>query len=345
MRVFLNKDQRLLYFSAIKKKSDITWEGIADRLKVSERVLRNWRVGDYSIPLSFVEKVREIFGITLSSNIEIKKDYWNTSKAGYKGAKVRYLLYGNLGTPEGRRKGGLNSINSKKLRETNFTFLKQIKTPPLSVELAELFGILIGDGNISSYQVRVYLDKVTDEEYSQYVGKLFFRIFAIKPSIYKSQNRSTIDIVISRKLMVGFLVNNGLPLGNKIEQEIDIPEWIKSNKKYSLACLRGIFDTDGSVYFDKHKSKDGFYESINIAITSASGRLLYSMYEIMAFVGLTPTISSNRSIRVRKKEQVFEFFDKICPKNTKHIRKFNSYFSLERYPSGYKGIVSKTVGT
>jgi len=44
----------------------------------------------------------------------------------------------------------------------------------------------------------------------------------------------------------------GLVLGNKVKQQIDIPEWIKSNNNFSLACVRGIIDTDGCFYTNSH---------------------------------------------------------------------------------------------
>ena len=326
----------------IKRRTGYSWIQISNKLKVSGRVLRNWRAGDYLIPLQFCKRAKARFGVGLPKNIETRRDFWNASRAARKGALRRLELYGPPGTPEGRRKGGLNSIKSRRLKGTNFIFVRSIQTPPYSERLAELFGILIGDGGITPFQVRVTVDKKTDKEYSKYVKQLFEDLFGVRASAYELDNRPTIDIVVSRKLLVTYLNQRGLPIGNKIRQEIDIPGWIKPNREFSKACVRGIFDTDGCVYFDSHKIKERNYKSINLAITSASGKLLFSIYEILAREGLAPTISSSRSIRIRKSEQVRQFFDKIGSRNPKHIKKFQGFFKMEGYPSGRTGAVSKT---
>ena len=39
--------------------------------------------------------------------------------------------------------------------------------------------------------------------------------------------------------------------GSKIAQCVTIPAWIKEQDDYLIACLRGLFETDGSVYVDR----------------------------------------------------------------------------------------------
>ena len=49
------------------------------------------------------------------------------------------------------------------------------------------------------------------------------------------------------KNFLGWKVGNG----PKHKQNISIPKWIKNNKKFTLSCLKGLFETDGSIYFDR----------------------------------------------------------------------------------------------
>lgn len=340
MRIYLNLLQRGVYFQKVKKVAGLSWSKIAEALNVNDRMLRCWRSGEFTLPANISNKIEKRFGIRLPHNHKLLNLYWHTKWAGKKGAFKRYALYGNPGTLEGRRKGGLNSLKSRSLKNTSFKFLKQIRIPKHSLELAELIGIMIGDGGITNFQVRVTLNKEDDKEYVIHTSSLFKKLFHTTPTVF--HRKSTSEIVVSRKALVDYLVSKGLPRGNKIAQEIDIPEWIKADKNLSCACLRGIFDTDGSVYFDKHLK--GNYSSMNLAITSASGKLLFSIYEILAKQMFTPTISSRRSIRIRKSEQVRMFFDKIHSHNPKHLKKFLNFLNMERYPSGYTGTVSKTVG-
>ena len=46
--------------------------------------------------------------------------------------------------------------------------------------------------------------------------------------------------------------------GPKYKQPIKIPAWIKRNKTYAINCLRGLIQTDGSIYHDRG------YQMINL---------------------------------------------------------------------------------
>ena len=48
--------------------------------------------------------------------------------------------------------------------------------------------------------------------------------------------------------LINFLEDKGFKPGNKIKNKLRIPSWIKNNRKFLKACLRGLYDTDGSVY-------------------------------------------------------------------------------------------------
>ena len=39
--------------------------------------------------------------------------------------------------------------------------------------------------------------------------------------------------------------------GSKIAQKVNVPIWIKQNSTYQKECLRGLFQTDGSLYYDR----------------------------------------------------------------------------------------------
>lgn len=65
------------------------------------------------------------------------------------------------------------------------------------------------------------------------------------------RNDSCLDIsCYSNKLegMLGWKAKNG----SKIKQKVAIPSWIKKDVNYIKPCLRGLIETDGSIYQD-HK--------------------------------------------------------------------------------------------
>lgn len=288
-------------------------------------MLDSWKSGQYSTPFEICKKVEKIYKVKIPTDAKIKPLYWHTKDSGKKGGQVSQLLYGNPGTKEGRAKGGTNSLKSQKLRGTAFKFLKIIKAPCHSKNLSELVGILIGDGNISRYQTRVSLDIIKDIEYADFVKNLFETLFKTRASLFRNEKKSTIDVIVSSKSLTEFLINLGLPQGNKIKQQIDIPDWIKKDNSYKKACLRGIFDTDGSVYLDKHFYKGKEYKSMNIDFTSASKPLLRSIRKVLVDIGFTPTSSYYKSVKLRRKNEVISFFDVIGSSNIKHIRRYKKY--------------------
>lgn len=73
----------------------------------------------------------------------------------------------------------------------------------------------------------------------------------------------------------------GLPLGPK--GEIRIPEKIARNKKFATACLRGIFDTDGNIYFEMKYGRP--YPRIHIYTTSKT--LADQLEKIVKKLGFT----------------------------------------------------------
>lgn len=46
--------------------------------------------------------------------------------------------------------------------------------------------------------------------------------------------------------------------GSKYEQNVSIPNWIKKDKCFSIECLRGLLETDGSLYADRGYKMVGF---------------------------------------------------------------------------------------
>jgi hypothetical protein len=90
----------------------------------------------------------------------------------YDGVMAR--RYFKLGTIESRIKGGKMSQqcrreNPEKYRQLGCNVKKEFITPAYSAEFAEVIGIILGDGAISNYQVRISLDQHRDKEYADFV--------------------------------------------------------------------------------------------------------------------------------------------------------------------------------
>ena len=129
-------------------------------------------------------------------------------------------------------------------------------------ELAELLGIHIGDGCISETKrySEYYLggDLIEEKEYhDNWVGPLFNKkimnpLFG-KDVTYKEHPKVGIyGFHIFNKDLVNFFKNLGIKAGSKIN--CGIPKSITKDKVLLKRFLRGLFDTDGSLYFNKNYS-------------------------------------------------------------------------------------------
>ena len=160
----------------------------------------------------------------------------------------------------------------------------------LNKELAELIGILTGDGSIgfykgegyTHYQIRFYGHKTEDfDYYNKNVNGLFKNLFNVDLKIrsHKSQGNASF-ITIDSKVIFQFLSKTlQIPTGKKF-LFLKIPKYIKkSNSKIKKAFLRGLADTDASLTFKK-KHKDKNYYPL-ISLKQKNKRIIEEVVEIL----------------------------------------------------------------
>ena len=199
---------------------------------------------------------------------------------------------------------------------------REVLSPTHSVELAEFIGIMMGDGGMTNYQVKIALHSVDDAEYASFVRTLISDLFDVTPATYPDPLYNAVDIVVSRAQLVRFLQTCGLPVGNKLRHGLDIPAWITANAQYAVACVRGLVDTDGCVFTHQYVSNGKSYAYKKLCFTSASPALIASVSRIMSAVGLSPRISrKGREVRLDRKADVQRYFAEIGSSNPKHLKR------------------------
>lgn len=320
------------FLRKIQRKTGFNCEKIASICEVSRRSFSDWKNGSYLISLSAFEKLVKISNIDRPP-VRILPDYWHIKKASRKGALARNAIYGNPATPEGRSMGGKTtcekfSLNPVLAKRRGFKIRKNIHRPGKSCDLAELVGILLGDGGITDYQVKVTQNKEVDNNYSPYIVRLFKRLFGLNSTIRDDKIEKTRNIVVSSVGLVEYLLGIELVNGNKISKQVDIPTWIKINDKFKKACVRGLIDTDGSFYIDKHKIKNKYYFNPGLIFTTYSLPLFSSVKEILISFGYHPT-GKKRNLYLRKEGEIIRYFQEIRSSNPKHIIKFEEF--LKKY--------------
>lgn len=239
------------------------------------------------------------------------------------GGKARVKLYGNFGTPAGRRLGGLRSLATHRRNKTGFQLRKEISKPMESEELAELLGILFGDGHMSDFQISVTTNSETDIEHAHFIKSLIEKLLGVSPKIRFRKDCRAVEIVVSSKSAVEFLSSKGMPIGNKIKNKFNVPEWILNKEKYERAFIRGLFDTDGSIFLDHKLINDKSYQYMGWTITTYADTLMNNLLYILKKLDLSPTNRlTQKSVYIRRKEKITNYFDKIGTNNPKHKERY-----------------------
>lgn len=140
----------------------------------------------------------------------------------------------------------------------------------LSGNYAELIGATMGDGNIyrknRKYRIGFTGNIGTDKDYFAYLKDLIL-IEWNKDAKIKICSGG-LRIVINSKEVCNFLINEiGIPFGEGKCEKIFIPKIITKDWDLTKRTIRGLFDTDGTVFVSK-KPRIEKYPSIELATTS-----------------------------------------------------------------------------
>ena len=210
----------------------------------------------------------------------------------------RMKRLGILSTPE-RKKSYLN-------------IRKDIALPTIrNTTLAEFFGIMLGDGHISHFQTLVTLG-TKELAYVEYVADLMGELFGTRASICNRADGYR-DVYLGSTLLTRWLRSEGL-LPNKVEAQVDVPEWILDREEFMNAFLRGFFDTDGSIY----KLKFGR----QISLTNKSQPLLCSLRMMLITLGYKASAVSADCVYLTRRLDIDRFFKEVRPANKKHCMRY-----------------------
>lgn len=318
-------DQRKFILNA-KNKLDLNYEQFSQKLGICSRTLRDWEKEKFNMPLSAMSFICKKLNIEFPKGIKIIDKYWYVAKGAKKGGMATFKKYGVI--------GGSQEIRKEKWREwwgregkfkENIVIGKRktIKKPKKSKDLAEFVGIMLGDGGISKMQIAITLHRITDRKYNFFIRKLIKKLFSVIPGKYCKLNSLADSIVVSRAELVDFCVNSlGLKIGNKVKQQVDIPLWIRKNKNFEIACVRGLVDTDGSVFTHRYKSKGKYYSYKKLSFTSLSKPIILSVYDILRKNGLNPRICRHKDVRLDSRTDMEKYFRIFGSSNHKHLKRY-----------------------
>lgn len=243
-------------------------------------------------------------------------------KAASRGGFRTKALYGNPGTTEGRRKGGLRSIQVQHARtqasgcpSTGFQLRKTFSHPRRSALLAELIGIILGDGCVAPYQVQICFNRSKEQVHKQHICTTIMRLFALHPSVYYRHHENAGYIVVSSIALTEYLTEMGLRRYPK-----RIPRWILQSPRYRQACVRGLVDTDGSIFIHRYRVNGKWYEYLKLSFDNRSPMLLAEVARILKRAGLSPRIESDQKVMLDRQRDVQWYLDNIGSSNPVKLR-------------------------
>lgn len=159
----------------------------------------------------------------------------------------------------------------------------------ITPEIAEICGIITGDGHLSryispertDYRIEIVGDKIEEVEYFKYISQLFYKIFNRKLKLKIEDEYSR--LYVHSKNILDFLESTGLIVGKKSDKS-RIPSKILNDETASLYFLKGLADTDFCVTFKKGSRKRNSYPKI--VAEFASKNLIEDIEVILKRLGM-----------------------------------------------------------
>ena len=143
--------------------------------------------------------------------------------------------------------------------KSNTTLLKH-----LPVEIAELTGVILGDGHIHTKSNKITITGSLEDlqYYKEMIIPLFRMYFKGKIHLKRRKDKNSYYFWIEDKATLNLFLKIGLKRGHK--KNAGIPKIIKYNNNLIVYFLRGLFDTDGCLKFSKQMRDYLYYPRIRL---------------------------------------------------------------------------------
>lgn len=322
-RAIFEKDQLSQFLDKCQYATKLSLPQLAKIISVERHTLNDWRRERLLPNLEKIRELSDVIHIPLPKIVETKQENWASSAA----AIHRHQIYGCTLTHADRVKAGTNSQQRRRENPTYYASLgcNVAKTFALpihhSIELAELVGILLGDGGIRPSQFTITLNAVEDKKYSEYVKALIYKLFFYTPSSAVRKNTKALTLTSSGTELIKYLLAQGLHVGDKVKQQVDVPNWIKENPEYSRWCVRGLMDTDGGIFTNAYVINGKSYVYPKTNFTNASQPLLNFVYATLKNHGFHPNNRQPRKIWLYSQVESKRYLEVIGSSNERLLKK------------------------
>ena len=325
IRIKFDSGQQKRFIEEIYTKSNLSTEELAKIVGIHPRSFRDWKGEKLTMTLSAAELLCLKFNHVLPEDKENLVNRWMKSKrdASKIGGFARFEKHGSPGTEEGRWKGGIKSIANLK-KNGIIPSVKIYNVPEnFSEDLAEYVGIMLGDGGITSSQCTITLNSYADRDYISFVSDFSYKFFGEKPKMFKKKDCNAITLYYNGSALVRYLCSIGLKVGNKVKQQVDVPDWIKISRPYRIACLRGLMDTDGGVFTHKYAVNGKQYRYKKICFSNRSMPLLLFVMKTLGELSFNPKIIDkveNKKVWLYNESEVNRYLSTVGSHNLRLLK-------------------------
>ncbi|MEK6856259.1 MAG: LAGLIDADG family homing endonuclease [Nanoarchaeota archaeon] len=315
---FYDAKSRERLFKKVKMSSSfISWRALAINLKTTRSMLDNYRKGKillsedrFNIIISMLGKADQK---SIIESIQKRPSNWGQ------------IIGGNIAYKRNKHLFDLGREKAKKL------FFDKVKydfniNMPLSKDLCEFLGVIIGDGCTNKYkniyQTHISGDKNLDYEYySNRFSSICQKLFNIKPKIVIRSSGLYINFY-SKRMFEILTKRFNMPAGVKC-YTVKIPSEIyKAQKDMLRFVLKGMFNTDGGVGLDKRKTYKKPYLRVNY--TSTSKELISQISAALTSFFIPHSVHSkdkSQIIQINGEKNVKKFLLEIGFSNPRHLNK------------------------
>jgi hypothetical protein len=201
----------------------------------------------------------------------------------------------------------------------------------------EFYGALLGDGCISRFR-----DSLDNEKYAIYfsgnnsLDQNYFKFlkgkirseWGLSPYYYEYPKRNTCILSIRNKnFCIDLNESYGVPMGLKYQKLSISDKVLKSSWTLRKAFIRGLFDTDGSIY----ARKDEDYRFPIISISSKNQSFLETIKEMLREQNY-PAYTSLGKVALRGIKNINRWFEDIGSSNDRNILKYQYFLKKGRLP-------------
>jgi len=171
-------------------------------------------------------------------------------------------------------------------------------------DLAELIGVILGDGHIGIFprtECLLIFSNTKNKGFIRRYSTLVEKIFDKKPTVRGLITSNCTRICIYEKYISKRLK---IPKGARINKKISVPRWILRNNDFVLRYLRGLYEAEGS--FSIHKPTYTY----KMFFSNNNQSLKNIVFKLVKDLGFHPNMSGSK-IQISRKREVYDFIELI----------------------------------